>query len=173
MRPGARGGRASIASRAGAMGVMERSAGKTARRSDGRSGVRSDAWGRGGRRRRTAAGALALAVSIACGHAGRDYRVRGTVAELPQPGQPASELMIAHEAIDGFVDRDGKATGMDPMTMSYPLARGVSTAGLAVGQPIELTLHVDWSSDPPATITRLRKLPASTKIEFRAAKPGP
>lgn len=132
---------------------------------------------RGEVRRRLAAGAAVLLLALACGgHAAdtaRDYRVRGTIAELPQPGQPASEFMVAHEAIDGFVDRNGKATGMDPMTMSYPLARGVSTAGLAVGEPVELTLHVDWSADPPATITSLKKLPPDTKLVFRAAKPGP
>jgi len=124
--------------------------------------------------RRLAAGAAVLVLALACGrHGTQDYRVRGTIAELPQPGQPASELMIAHEAIDGFVDRDGKATGMDPMTMSYPLARSVSTAGLAVGEPVEITLHVDWTADPPARITSLRKLPPGTKIVFREAKPGP
>ncbi len=121
-----------------------------------------------------AAALVALLALLACGgRAGRDYRVRGRIASLPQAGQPGSELTIAHEAIDGFVDRDGQATGMDPMTMSYPLARGVSTAGLAVGQPVEMTLHVDWSADPPAKITRLEKLPASTQLVFRAAKPGP
>lgn len=119
-------------------------------------------------------GAVALAVLLACGgRAGKDYHVRGTIAGLPQPGQPASELIVTHEAIDGFVDRDGQATGMDPMSMPYPLAQGVSTAGLAVGQPIEFTLHVDWSADPPAKITRFKKLPPSTKLVFRPAKPGP
>jgi hypothetical protein len=121
-----------------------------------------------------ALGAVALAVLLACGgRAGRDYRVRGTIAGLPQPGQPGSELTVTHEAIDGFVDRDGQATGMDPMSMPYPLAPGVSTAGLTVGQPVAFILHVDWSADPPAKITRLKKLPPSTKLEFRPAKPGP
>jgi hypothetical protein len=140
------------------------------RRSAGPSRGRSEVGGRGGR---LAALAAALAVVLACGGpAARDYKVRGKVSELPQPGQ-TRVLSVDHEAIDGFVDRDGKATGMDPMTMSYPLARGVSTDGLAAGQPVELTLHVDWSADPPAEITSLKKLPPDTKLEFRAAKPGP
>jgi hypothetical protein len=131
----------------------------------------------GGRRRRTAAGALAVGLAAlwmaACGARGQDYRLRGRIEQLPQPNQPASEFMITHEAIDRFVDRDGKVTGMDPMSMSYPLAPGVSLAGLAVGEPVEFTLHVDWSVDPPAEITRIRKLPPNTKITFRAAQPGP
>lgn len=140
----------------------------------GRFEDRSEARQGAARRRIACALALGLALALAaCGHDARDYKVRGTVADLPQPGQPTGELTVAHEAIDGFVDRDGQVTGMDPMTMSYPLARGVSTAGLAAGQPVEFTLHVDWSADPPATITTLKKLPPNTKIEFRAAKPGP
>lgn len=124
-----------------------------------------------------AAGAVALAVVLAslalaaCGQGGRDYTVRGKVDQLPDAKDPASQLMIAHEAIDDFVDRDGKASGMDSMTMSYPLADGVKTAGLAVGDPVELTLHVDWSADRPAEITRLEKLPPGTPIVFRAARP--
>ncbi len=103
---------------------------------------------------------------------GRDYRVRGKVAQLPAANEPASAFMIAHEAVDDFVDRDGKVTGMDPMTMAFPLTRGVTPAGLAIGDPIEITLHVDWSADPAVSITRLRKLPPGTAIVFRAARPG-
>jgi len=105
-------------------------------------------------------------------HRGRDYAVRGKVAQVAVPGQPGSAFMIAHEAVDGFVDRDGERSGMDPMTMSFPLAKGVSPAGLAVGDPIEFTLHVDWTADPPVEITRLRRLPPGTAIVFRAARPG-
>jgi hypothetical protein len=114
-----------------------------------------------------------LIVGAACGaRGGRDYTVRGRVAQVPLAGQPASAFAIAHEAVDEFVDRDGQATGMDPMTMSFPLARGVTPAGLAVGDPIELTLHVDWKAEPAVEITRLAKLPAGTPIVFRAARPG-
>lgn len=115
-----------------------------------------------------------LALGIACGErGGRDYKVHGKVAQLPVAGEPASAFMIAHEAVDGFVDRDGKATGMDPMTMSFPLARGVTPAGLAVGDAIEFTLHVDWKAEPAVEITRLAKLPPGTPIVFRAARPAP
>jgi hypothetical protein len=120
-------------------------------------------------------GALALGVALtlaACGgHGARDYTVRGRIEQLPSASEPGSELMIAHEALDDFVDREGKMSGMDSMTMSYPLARGVETAGLAAGDPVELELHVDWSADRPAEITRLKKLPPGTPIVFRAARP--
>ncbi len=119
-----------------------------------------------------AAAMLALALAACGGRGGRDYTVRGKVAQLPQAGQPASAFMIAHEPVDDFVDRDGKVSGMDSMTMSFPLARGVTPAGLAVGDPIRFTLHVDWAADRPVEITRLEKLPPGTPIVFRAARPA-
>jgi hypothetical protein len=115
---------------------------------------------------------VALALAACGGRGGRDYTVRGKVAQLPVANQPASAFMIAHEPVDNLVDRDGKVTGMDSMTMSFPLARGLTPAGLAVGEPIEFTLHVDWSADPPVEITSLKKLPPGTPIVFRAANPG-
>ena len=118
---------------------------------------------------------LAFLAPTSCsrGRGGRDYTVRGRVAELPQAGNPASAFEIAHQAVDDFVDRQGEVVGMDPMTMSFPLSPQVSLEGLAVNDPIEFTLHVDWQANPPVRITRLHKLPPGTPIEFRAARsPG-
>jgi hypothetical protein len=130
-------------------------------------------------RRRTASrvplAALALLLPVlllaSCGHRGRDYTVRGRVAQLPEPGNPASGFVLSHQAVDDFVDRQGEVVGMDPMTMSFPLGPQVSLAGLAVGDPVEFTLHADWSKVPPVRITRLHKLPPGTPIVFRAAIP--
>lgn len=119
---------------------------------------------------------IALAALLACGKGSeksvREYTVRGRVVQLPDPAQPASELLIAHEAIDDFVNRAGEEVGMDPMTMGFPLAEEVSTEGLAVNEPVELTLRVDWESEKPVQLTRLRELPPDTQIVYRAARPG-
>lgn len=117
--------------------------------------------------------AAALLGAWGCGAppAGRSYSVRGKVAQIAVPGNPATEFMIQHQAIDDFVDAEGRQVGMDSMTMSFPLAPGVSTAGLAVGDPVEFTLHVDWRATPPVHITRLAKLPPGTLIVFGEAKP--
>jgi len=117
------------------------------------------------------AGISFLLAGCARGGGGRDYTVRGRVAELPQAGNPASSFEIAHQAVDDFVDRQGEVVGMDPMTMSFPLGPQVSLEGLAVNDPIEFTLHVDWQANPPVRITRLHKLPPGTPIVFRAAQP--
>jgi hypothetical protein len=107
----------------------------------------------------------------ACARGGRDYTVRGRVAQLPEPGNPASGFVVAHQAVDDFVDRQGEVVGMDPMTMSFPLGPQVSLAGLAVDDPVEFTLHVNWSAAPPVRITSVHKLPPGTPIVFRAARP--
>lgn len=121
------------------------------------------------------AGAAALLLLAACGgpEAGRghDYTVRGQVVQVPRPNDPASELQIEHEAVDDFVDRSGRVAGMNAMTMGFPLARGVDLAALAPGDVVEFVLHVDWESDRPVEITRLRELPPDTPLELRLSKP--
>lgn len=130
------------------------------------------------------AGALALVGALAltaCGphretrestaETGRTYKVRGQVTQLPDPGNPGSGLYLQHEAVDTFVDREGKTVGMDPMNMPFPVADGVSLEGIAPADYVEFDLYVDWQADSPVAITRIRKLPPDTRLVFRAAKP--
>lgn len=103
---------------------------------------------------------------------GRTYTTRGQVTQLPDPANPGSGLYVSHEAIDDFVDRDGKTVGMDPMNMPFPVAEGVSLAGIVPADVVEFDLHVDWQADTPVAVTRIRKLPPGTKLVFNAAQPG-
>lgn len=98
------------------------------------------------------------------------YTVRGKIESLPEPGKPASELRIQHEPIDNFVGQSGKVVGMDSMTMGFPLAKGVSLEGLAVGDVVEATFEVRWKSHPRFQTTKLVKLPADTELHFGKAK---
>jgi hypothetical protein len=102
---------------------------------------------------------------------GSTYTVRAKVVQLPAPENPASGLYLSHEAIDRFVDRDGKIVGMEPMTMPFPLAEDVSLEGIRPGDVVEFKLHVDWGGDPEVEITGLRKLPPDTQLSFRSAEP--
>lgn len=102
---------------------------------------------------------------------GRTYTTRGQVIQLPDPANPGTGLTLNHEAVDQFMDRQGEIVGMDPMSMPFPVAKGVSLEGIQVGDVVEFKLHVDWSAEPAAEITEIRELPAGTKLEFRAAKP--
>ncbi len=95
--------------------------------------------------------------------------MRAEILGLPEG--PNGELLLRHEAIDGFADRDGKKVGMDPMSMPFPVAEGLSLSGLAVGDVVRATLEVDWQQRSPAKITAIEKLPAGTQLTFRAAHP--
>ena len=111
-----------------------------------------------------------LLLAGGCGRArqGHDYTVRGM---LVQPPSSQTGLYLYHEAIDDWVGRDGKVEGMDAMAMTYPVASGVSLAGLQANDKVEVTVHADWQSDQPVEVIRIRKLPPDTKLVFRAAKP--
>lgn len=91
------------------------------------------------------------------------YTVRGRIAGLPEAGKPFSALSIHHEEIPNFVRQDGKL-GMESMEMEFPPAKGVSLAGLSVGDPIEFTFEMRWKSQPHIQLTKIRKLSAETKL---------
>jgi hypothetical protein len=130
---------------------------------------------RGGR---AAVVVVLAALLAACGAGGgrpakgRTYTVRAQVIQLPAPGSRPGSLTVQHEAVDDFVGRDGQVEGMDPMAMPFPLAEGVSLAGVAAGDVVEMKLHVDWDAEPAVRITGVRKLPPGTRLAFRAAAPG-
>jgi len=120
--------------------------------------------------------ALVLLMGLAAGGCGQkpaqdqghDYNIR---AQVVQPPDATTGLYLYHEAVDDWVSRDGKVSGMDPMAMPFPVAKGVSVEGIEANDKIEATLHVDWDSDRPVEITKVRELPPDTKLVFRAAKP--
>jgi Copper binding periplasmic protein CusF len=122
-----------------------------------------------------AAGGLAAGCgargAAACG--GRGYRLRGQVVAVAAGGGGPRLLTLRHEPVDDFVDRQGQVTGMDAMTMPFPVARGVSLAAIAPGDTVAVTLCVDWQAEPELAIVGLRRLPAGTRLDFRPARPAP
>ena len=118
---------------------------------------------------------LIFATFVSCtgkdADSGRTYTTRGQVVQLPDPANPGTGIMLNHEAIDQFMDRQGEIVGMDPMSMPFPVSGDVPLDGIQVGDVVEFKLHVDWGGDPEVEITEIRELPAGTKLNFRAAKP--
>lgn len=99
------------------------------------------------------------------------YTTRGVITELPDAkrvGNP--DLMIQHERIASFKDASGKVVGMNSMIMDFPLAPGVSIAGLAKGDKVELVMEVDWSQLPPHRASRITKIDAGTALDFSNPK---
>lgn len=97
------------------------------------------------------------------------YTVRGEVAALPEVGKPSTELMIRHEAIDNFANRKGEVVGMSAMIMEFPPQKGVDVRSLRLGDKVEVEFSVWWTTAPPWLATRITKLPAETKLEYRKA----
>jgi Copper binding periplasmic protein CusF len=113
-------------------------------------------------------------LTAALGSCGRDvplsaadvYTVRGVVERLPQAGGPDSGLYIHHAAIPNFRDGHGRVVGMMSMTMPFPVAAGVSLAGIAPGDAVEFTFAVEWKHPTGYEVIRIRKLPAGTAVDF-------
>ena len=124
---------------------------------------------------------VAAAVAVAAGAAGCDrgsggsaapdhvYTVRGVVERLPTEAK--RELFLRHEAIDGFVDERGRTVGMDSMSMPFGVARDLPLAGVAVGDPVEVTFEVRWKARPRLNITAVTELPPDTRLTFERARP--
>jgi hypothetical protein len=114
-----------------------------------------------------------LAVLLAGGcrpPSGRNYVVRAQVIEMPEAAN-GQTFVLHHEPIDDFVTRDGKAEGMDSMTMPFLVAGTVPLSRIHRGDKIEVILHVDWKADRAVEITGLRTLAPGQFLDFRAAHP--
>jgi Cu/Ag efflux protein CusF len=101
------------------------------------------------------------------------YTVRGVVEKLPQADGPDKNLYIHHVPIPGFRDEHGKVVGMMSMTMPFPVAAGVSLAGIAPGDPVEFTFTMSWKQPAGYQITQIHKLPAGTVVDFNPPRPAP
>ncbi len=120
------------------------------------------------------AGVLAVAVSAALGGCSRKapvsvaevYTVRGVVEKLPQAEGPDRDLYIHHAPIPDFRDEHGTVVGMRSMTMPFPVADGVSLAGIAPGDPVEFTFAISWKQPAGYQVIRIRRLPAGTVVDF-------
>jgi Cu/Ag efflux protein CusF len=94
------------------------------------------------------------------------YTVRGVVEKLPQTNGPDKAVYIHHAPIPGFRNERGKVVGMMSMTMPFPVAPGVSLAGIAPGDPVKFTFTVAWKGHAGYQITKIDKLPAGTVVDF-------
>ena len=84
------------------------------------------------------------------------YTLNGHIVALPTDDRP---MQINHEAIPDFKNAAGEEVGMGAMTMPFPLADGVDISDLQVGDPVEFTFEVRWSSDEKYHITSISKRP--------------
>ena len=108
----------------------------------------------------------------AAGKPDQVYTVRGQIATLPDPAKPASELMIRHEEIPDFVNKDGKVVGMNSMIMPFTPAPGVSLKDLKIGDKVEFVFEVRWKPRMLSQLTGIKTLPEDTVLDFGRPKSG-
>lgn len=99
------------------------------------------------------------------------YTVRGEVARLPSPADPASEFMVRHEEIPDFrASLPDGPLGMKPMIMPFTLGPGVSLEGLRIGDKITVRFSVDYGIPDgrlkESRVLGLTPLPADTALDF-------
>lgn len=91
------------------------------------------------------------------------YQVRVQVVAHEGSGDGA-RVILDHEAIPGFKDRDGKADTMPSMKMAFGLAPGVEASALPPGSKHEVTFDVVWGREPTIRVTEAKRLPDDTAL---------
>lgn len=103
------------------------------------------------------------------------YTVRGRVAALPSPENPAAEFQVRHEPIPDFKS-GGEIVGMRAMTMPFPIGEGVSLEEIVVGDIVELTFETTYSPDTQMVesyrVISITELPPDTKLVFDGQASG-
>jgi Cu/Ag efflux protein CusF len=93
------------------------------------------------------------------------------VVRLPVP--PRQFLIIHHEPIPDFIDRQGRKVEMDEMEMDFEwIAPDAGLERVAAGDLVEVTFEVRWKGDPPTLVTRIKPLPAGTPVNIREVPAG-
>ena len=120
---------------------------------------------------------VALAFANACAKSRQDpakaqpsatYTVKGVVKMLPPAAQPGNNktIVVLHQSVPKFRDREGQEVGMMAMPMPFTLAEGVDMTGITVGSKVEFTFGVFWQAPTPTQILSIKKLPDETQIDF-------
>lgn len=99
------------------------------------------------------------------------YTTRGVVEQLPAKDNRLSDFVVHHEPIDHFKAFNG-TTGMDSMSMPFPLNKSLSLDGLAIGDKVEVEFVV-WSTPGHRGFEarKITKLPPETELRFGKARP--
>ncbi len=88
------------------------------------------------------------------------YTVKGTVKSVTAA---ANRVVIAHEEIPSFKDREGQAVGMMAMSMPFAVEKSVDLSNLAPGTRVEFTFETRWKDANPVHIVELKPLAAEER----------
>jgi len=91
------------------------------------------------------------------------YRVRVQVESIEGTGENA-RVVLSHEAVEGFKDRDGKAATMPAMMMAFGIAPEVNAGAFNPGTKHEIEFDVVWGREPTIRVTEAKLLPNDTAL---------
>lgn len=91
------------------------------------------------------------------------YTVRGQVGDVGE-----ESLVIHHEAIPEFVNREGEPSGMASMSMAFHRPDSVSIEGIESGDKVELTFEVRWQGEHTLALSAIEELPEDTVLDLSA-----
>lgn len=86
------------------------------------------------------------------------YQVIGVVKSLPTNSGETREILIKHEEIPEYRNRDGEKVGMHSMTMPFYIDSNVALSGIAVGDKVRMTLVQTLEPRFTEKVTVLEKL---------------
>jgi Cu/Ag efflux protein CusF len=108
-----------------------------------------------------------LVLALACGSSDppvRRYHARGVVAEVSK--DQGLSVVIHHERIDPFEDRDGKKSSMDSMKMLFGVASDVPKDVFQSGEKLAFDFDVRWDRQPTLLVVKAERLSAETPLEL-------
>lgn len=113
---------------------------------------------------------LALWLSLAaCDHERvAHYQTRGVVRAFSGTGGEA-RVLIQHEALPRFLDREGKPAPMASMKMIFGLRPNLSRTRFELDEKLRFEFDVTWSESPFLVITQLTRLPTDTPLQLPVA----
>ena len=94
------------------------------------------------------------------------YKARGIVREI-DPGPP-KRILIEHEAIAGFKDRDGHSATMPTMKMAFGLVAGIDASAFKVGDRITFRFNVDYQRSETLILQSFAPLANDTALQLGA-----
>lgn len=100
------------------------------------------------------------------------YRVRGIVRGITKSPASQRSLILEHEAIAGFRDRQGKVVGMPSMSMAFGVVPSIDLDRLQPGDKVGVEFEVRWQAAEPLRIIRLERLKADVVLVLAAPAQG-
>ncbi|MBZ0113075.1 MAG: copper-binding protein [Thermoanaerobaculia bacterium] len=101
------------------------------------------------------------------------YRVQGVVQRITGDQRGYREIVVRHQSVPDFRNREGEVVGMGSMAMPFAVAPALDLDDLAPQDQVAMTFEVRWEGEPVLLIVELEELPVGTEVDFGTPVPPP